>query len=377
MLQRPLIRLFLDNVESSDRRFLPRHGDRALRGYLARLQSELRGRCMGLVINNVQLASFALWSELGAWLSGLYRLAAMPAYGVEAGIFLGNYDSTPFGVHQDRVGVLMLMLDGHKQMHLWPPDALTPADVQRHGFSYAQLLPRATTLRAAEGDLLYWPAGFWHVGESQGFSASLNLSLGTHGGTASNPAVPLTVNELVADAVRTLLARRARGSRRARPAALRLSVLREPSRVSEAVDAALDELRRSVSDGDLSLELEAQRLTRATGLGFLAVPAPLIRAPKLSARATLKASTTRPIAWARVGPRMVISANGHAFRLPFHPAVVQLLQRFEHGRSQRVSVLLRRLPQVANIDGVPTRISAPLARAILRQLILIRALSVG
>ncbi len=375
---RPLMRLFLDNVETCDPRLLPRRRDRALAGYLSRLRSELKGRRVGLVINNLQLASFELWSQLGDLLSGLYRAGPMPAYGVEAGLFLGNYETTPFGVHQDRVGVIMLMLAGDKRMRIWPPRALSTADVQQGRCARAPLLACAATLSATEGDIVYWPAGFWHVGESLGFSASLNLSLGTHGGTASSPRVALTAEDVVADAVRTLLPRRARWA--TPPATPPGSALQQAPYAPAALAPALDELRRSLRDGALSLELEAIRLARVTGLGFLAVPAPLARAPKLFGRTTVKKASERPIAWARVGRRMVVAANGHTFRLPFHPAVVDLLRRIDHRRDhkrgQRISVLLRGLPRLATVNRVPTRITARLLRAVLRELILIRALSV-
>jgi hypothetical protein len=302
-------------------------------------------------------------------------LVGVPPFGVEAGVFLGNYEATAFGVHRDRVGVLMLGLEGEKTMRLWAPDALDIADVQEHGFAHAPLAGRATTVLCRPSDLVYWPAGFWHVGESSGFSATLNVGFGTHGGTASNAEAPGNLADRVTAAVRLALRSELDGGARGVPESL--EDLRDPARSARTIATAKAALARTIAGDDVALELAAERLNRATGFGFRTIPAPLSRVARIGGGSRVRVLRPESVAWLRVASRLVVSANGHSFVLPFHPAFSTTMERLSRGGSVHVESLVRRLPRLANaddVDGVPTRVGKRMICALLERLASARAL---
>jgi len=75
-----------------------------------------------------------------------------------------------------------------------------------------------------------------------------------------------------------------------------------------------------------------------------------------------------------VGSRFAVSANGHAFVLPFHPAFSETMEQLSRGGPVDVASLVRGLTTLADVDGVPTRVSERMICALLERLASARAL---
>ena len=299
------LRFFIDRTLANEPRHWLSGADVDCHGYCARIEKRLHGREYVLVASGLQV-NFELWTALSRFLRGLFAITGIPPYTVEADSFLGNYHSTVFGIHRDKVGVLMSVVEGYKRMRFWLPDELTPADATRRRHRYGSLLPRALTIEARPGDLVYWPANFWHVAEPAGPSLSLHVGLGTHGGTFANPDAEGTPSERIVSAVRDLF-----GPDDARPLPLEpratdsIRDARRVARIFSGADAAYRQLAPL---------LVGRYLSRVTAVGFDPPPPPL-------RRSWLRDGTVRanggPLLWRRLGRTIVISANGHAFTAPF------------------------------------------------------------
>lgn len=174
---------------------LPRREDGNMEGYLARLDALLGGKRFGIVLNRAQCFQWNHWLQMKSFLSGFHETLGVPLGGSDSCVFVGNYLYTPFGVHKDDLHIFYFVIEGQKTMSLWPFDTLTgrpevPKDdpnlIHKPGLIYLrdkkderQVLSQALTLKASPGDVMYWPASYWHRAEpSRGLvvSASLGVS---------------------------------------------------------------------------------------------------------------------------------------------------------------------------------------------------------
>jgi hypothetical protein len=108
-----------------------------------------------------------------------------PYGGVNVDCFIGSYRATPTGVHKDTAANLSVVLTGTKTMEFWPSDAFD--GVHRPGTSHTDTWSRSvrtgrrppTTLTAGPGDVLFWPADWWHCAIDGDGVFTLNISLYT------------------------------------------------------------------------------------------------------------------------------------------------------------------------------------------------------
>jgi 50S ribosomal protein L16 3-hydroxylase len=344
----------------------PRMADGSCDGYRERIERRLKGRDYLLIASGLQ-ASFELWVQLANFLRGLFAITGIPPYTVEADSFLGNYRSTAFGVHRDEVGVLMSVIEGRKRMHFWHPEELKAEEIKRYGHDYAALLKRATTVEASPGDLVYWPARFWHVAEPAGYALTLHIGLGTHGGTANNPNADGSSAERISSAIYDLLLERGRGRDIARPLPL---TPRRGDSTGDWKHAARALSASRASHSRLAHILVGRYLSRITALGFDPPPIPRSKsAPRQPTR--LRIDPQRPILWQRVGGTLVVSANGHAFTAPHDGRLIRLLRRINAG----AIIDLEGIPSVIASRDTAKNFYANLREDVLRRLYRLRALN--
>lgn len=97
-------------------------------------------------------------------------------------MFFGDYDSTPFGVHKDLLHNCMFQLVGRRRILLW--DEARLSELVEIGsdtdvfLDYSEFRDAAYIIDLNPGDFLFWPSRYWHVGECDGFSVSLNVDIG-------------------------------------------------------------------------------------------------------------------------------------------------------------------------------------------------------
>ncbi len=159
-------------------RLLPAAADRDLEAYQARVTDQLGGRRFSLVTNSVRSESREHFHRVKAFTRGLFELIGKDAGWLGADIFLSNTLQTAFGVHRDSASNLSYIVSGRKRMLVWPLEVFADRrDVRCAGpkknvflddLDYEACRGRATVLEGGPGEMLYWPASFWHVAESTG-----------------------------------------------------------------------------------------------------------------------------------------------------------------------------------------------------------------
>lgn len=64
-----------------------------------------------------------IWKQAAEFLAPLYRASGMLPGDVEVVAFAGRYPFTASGIHRERSGVFVCMVEGSKDILVWPPEA--------------------------------------------------------------------------------------------------------------------------------------------------------------------------------------------------------------------------------------------------------------
>ncbi|PTL79244.1 hypothetical protein DAT35_34110 [Vitiosangium sp. GDMCC 1.1324] len=200
-----VVRFFVEHEDSPDgmpyyslifpltKKHLPLPEDRSANDYVERVTRNLGGKRFGLVLNRAQCHHWGHWLQMRSFLSGFHEAVGVPLGLSDSCVFFGNYLYTPFGVHKDDLHIFYFVVEGQKTMSMWPFELLSgreevpkdPGFIHRPGAialrdkaDEKQVLAQATTLVGRAGDLMYWPASYWHRAEpSQGLAISASLGV--------------------------------------------------------------------------------------------------------------------------------------------------------------------------------------------------------
>lgn len=336
-------RVALTGASASDRTLsplaplLPESRDRSLRGWVKRLQTEPRFETFGLFLNGVH-AHLPFWRAMREVLRELGRYVAAPTSALNTDVFIGNYARTTFGVHRDRLDNLMFMVKGRRTMRLWS-DAVwrerTGTDSDEETFQeYEAYQDDAESYELHAGDVLYWPAETWHVGEGDGeTSISFNLDFPTADADDR-------VHPIVRDAFTGLLDLAAR---ELEPPPPRPPLLTESAVGTEEarIQASVEALRGLVSSERFEVTVARQYLSRLTAGGFDEFPDADERSI-LDDGTILRGDPRFPIRSARIDEVLLVAACGFTRALPNVPVLGELVESLNGGTALRVGDLLDR-----------------------------------
>lgn len=338
-------RLFLGNrnLSSDATAHLPQRSDGGIDGYAERLERRVgKGSEFCLLVDRVPTYSYPIYSRLRHFYSGLIKEIGMPVQSADADQFLGNYRYTPFGLHKDNAESFVF-ITRRKRMLLWPYHQLenmVNGDQREAGYTMdmAEVPPalreRAIVLEGEPGDVFYWPASYWHVGEGTGtISLTLNLPLFAFDTAASHvfPELERMVRSKLPRSTQTL----AFDPERPEDAAGQLpAALEEGLRVTQRL--AAEQLERAV-------RLRWLRLT--TSLGFKEVIEP--DAPKnLSPSQRVQRAPEAGFAWITPAPgELAWAADGHVNVRPESQGLRSLLELVHRGEVHTVGDLCERVAQ--------------------------------
>jgi hypothetical protein len=131
----------------------------------------------GIILNRGEKFSNRLSRFMAQRLQPLLQKIGMPTEGFLFTIFIGNYDSTPLGIHKDLPGKSVMHFHlgpGGKTMYTWDDDY--PPAQGRHFQNKKPIephLPHATRHDFAEGDVYFMPENRFHVGTQDGLSIGI------------------------------------------------------------------------------------------------------------------------------------------------------------------------------------------------------------
>lgn len=363
------------------RRWLPLAGDGSLSGYRRRLADRLGSRRYALVVSAFHSFWFPLWAREREFFAGLWREVGIPLTGAITTLFHGNYEHTPSGVHRDRFTTFLFALEGRKRMRFWQTRPWSqPVSTM---VDYRPYLDRSIAVDVAPGELLYWPASYYHVGESVGGDVATSVNVGV---PRTEHRTSYYLDDLL---VGTIDEADLSDQERSRSRLSRVSgapLVRGVPAADRRLSPELPEpLRRGVrAFRDLSRPGQTERhirtlwLGRASAGGLEPAPAPA-RRPRLADHHLLRADPRFPIAWARDTSReWICAANGHTARAAGHPAVRRMLATLNTGRTVRVSDLLRpfRSGPARSARAAPIAATRAGMRLLLETLCAFRALAV-
>lgn len=151
--------------------------DQSLSDYAKRINEKLKGECFGLLLPEMQEYHPQFYLRTREFLSGLAAQVRL-RWRLLPGLFVGNYEQTPFGIHQDPANIFDFIIGGGKRIYLWPEEYFRNSFDRVRDSDFAKLRRDATILEGEPGDVLYWPGRYWHTGESLGdLSISVSLAL--------------------------------------------------------------------------------------------------------------------------------------------------------------------------------------------------------
>ena len=311
-------------MEKDLARCLPRAKDGSIECYHARLKRAGETGELGVSLNDIQVElGWNFLTRLRQFLKGLYEIEGVPAR-AEAVLFLGDYSRTHEGVHRDTGSVFCFVVDGTKRMRLWPADGVKSCSPRRGPGPREDYPEHSLCLEGQPGDVIYWPASYWHVAESDGRMVT-SLSIAVHYGYSLFNAM---AEDIAAWSGKII------GHKYDPVGALPFS--------GPQVSPELASLAKRVEGESGGL---AQRLTRfwmdqTTGYGFGSVPPPRPFVP-LRSRRQVRTDPILPILYGRFGKELVVSTNGHSIVAPYDRDVVNLIRTLRRGAVHTLSDLLK------------------------------------
>ncbi|GAA3739463.1 hypothetical protein GCM10022225_23250 [Plantactinospora mayteni] len=325
-------------VEAGDQ--LPAGDDGSFDGYQERLADLLGGRRYALVMNCFHAFDYGLWSRQRLFFAPLWQRVGLPYVSAITTMFHGTYEHSPVGVHRDRYGTFMFGLRGRKRMRFWTgrPWSEPVTTV----LDYAPYRSESFAVEIGPGDLLYWPASYYHVGESAGTEPATSVNVGIPREASGVLAAP----ELFADVdpVRIGDPTAGLGQLDPVPAALYAPGPDPDGRLPDALPASLQQatvqLRGFARDGELRDRTTALSLRFWTAGGFRPVPPPA-PARRLDDATPVRTVPQTPLLWSAAETGTMLAANGQVLRTAVRPAGVRrLLASLAGGRVVRVGALL-------------------------------------
>ncbi|MGW2863122.1 JmjC domain-containing protein [Streptomyces sp. NPDC001205] len=343
--------------------WLPRAADATFRGYARRLATsaeEVREDGYALIVHAFHGFHAAQWERERAFLAGLWEQVGLPTTGAITTLFHGTYEHTPVGVHKDRFATFLFALQGRKRMRFWTHRPWTHAATTV--LDYEPYLAASFTAEVEPGDLLYWPASHYHVGESVGRSMATSVNVGVP--RENHRAVYDLDDLLVEHDARSLMDPDA-GLARLSAAAVPLSVP-DPGTVGlpPVFEQALVEFETYTEASRMRDRAVVQSLRTWTAGGLRPAPPPDEPHP-LSDEVVVRA--TAPVLWGESEGARVCAVNGQAVTTALDAECVRRMLRLLDGPGVAVRDVLAALPEDSVTTGTDETLPAsrPGARRLL------------
>lgn len=329
----PRVRAYLGATEQRDAApFLPDPADVSLDGYLRRVRQVPGDDGFGVMVNQFQSTDDVIWNRVTRFLGGLQRAVGAAIGGSHLDLFVVNQRCGFIGVHKDSQDVFTTVVSGRKRMLLWPFERLRDRTGQGEllrlrGWKLGQICDdalrvEAIVLDAEPGDIMYWPADYWHNSEADG-EPVVTMALGV-----VRTADPSRFAQMATDAL-------VRQQTTPGPAAPDLSLAGFEGAMNW-LDAAIAD---AFADPRYRDQLENTFLRWLTACGFEEVPG-LARASELRDETWLSGCGAPMFVHHSRRGALAIWSHGHALELPGHPALLRLCDEIQRKDCFRVGAFL-------------------------------------
>jgi len=320
---------------------LPTAEDRHFEQYVDRLAPWRGARPFVMTLNDYQSWDGDFWSNAKSFLTPLFQRAGLPAGPMLANLWVGRYAFTPFGIHSDHAETFLYLVHGKKRMLVWPHEVFagrrvyhTPGGDHLGTTDYQPYLDQAIVLEAEPGDLIYWPATYWHLAESnRQATVSLNWAYLTAERPRTQP-LEMALAPLRAAAVERM------------EDALAIEAYPLGDGVPELIDRSADALIETARVPQYRRSVHAQWLAHQTNFA-MGRPPPLRRRVALDEGDRLRADPP-PILVEQFEPWFLAGA-GHTFDVNTDPKLREVIARL--GAGATVGELEALLPDWSRLDA--------------------------
>ncbi len=316
-------RLHLDEVLQ----FLPSRRDKSLIGYHERMGPIFSDYC--LVCDELLQVSKKTWQPLFSFTKNLFSHVGFPNQFVELGLYLGNYKKTPFGVHVDGCGVFSFPIVGNKIFRIWAPNFVKKHPELDRALNYTRFKKDSQILKAAPGDMAYWPSSAWHIAESNGsFSATWSLGVWVdrpHHANVESAVRPLLLNTLGPSANETMT--------KGMPITKDGHIKSLPKNYLESI------LRfKEITSNELHDAFMCAWLQLISKQGFKTFPRSPTRG-KLTMKSRIRLETSEVIMWAQLKSRkkLLLAFKGTTLEIAASKNLLRLITMLNTGVSCRIS----------------------------------------
>lgn len=319
--------------------YIPTREDKDFRGYMARLKRQFGIDDNGLHINRLQMVDWRYFEFGKAFVAPLMDRIGLPSASHNQDLFFQNYRQTPFGLHKDNAGNFTHVVAGIKRLLVWPYEVLRkyqrdPSENRAYGTHYfnttmpEHMRESAQVLEGGPGDVLYFPATYWHVAETTPEpSIAYNVSVYFEEGIPHQTPLP---QELLGK-----VWKHAPNKEYPFKVAEAQAYAQE---VPEIVRYTVAELKRVLGQMDRAADINWLKYVSAYAFNYILLPD---RSVKLSDQDTLKVRPHAGLVY-RVfeDGELAFAANGHAESIPASKGAKQLLDQLQKGGTFRISALL-------------------------------------
>jgi hypothetical protein len=355
---------------------MPRAQDASFAGYVQRLQRDHGIASFFLVISHLHWFSQAFAANAQRFAREICRRVGVPASSAWSDVYMGNYATSPFGVHLDGASNFTFGIHGRKTLYLWEPKFYRAHQQAFASGHWRDFICDSIILDVRAGEMIYWPARFWHVADSHGeLSVTVNIAF-YENARRLDLALP-TLHSCIQSADSEWLNEPLGNYPYDDSSNPDVSAFRFE------MDRTLGLLQRLGRDRELRQKLEHELIARwlraRSSLGFQQRAEPeglsgmgphsLLGAKDAEIRLNLNPALT--ILWTR-GPRgeLIFAANGKSNSIEQATAnIVRLFARLNSGAAASVSQLCQEFSGSAEVDGYELETSPELIAAILSQLV--------
>ncbi|MGF6884630.1 hypothetical protein ABIA39_007190 [Nocardia sp. GAS34] len=162
------LRVTLDNhplAIDAEAAYLPVESDTGLDGYLKRIDDQSGSSPWSVAASGIHTVSSALWDRARDFANDVrHELGVQPLGHVDMDIFMGHYQSTSVGIHQDFAHNFSFTLRGPKYLLTWP--SKMGNKIPKRTLNYDSIRESATVLHGVPGGMTYFPSDEFHIGES-------------------------------------------------------------------------------------------------------------------------------------------------------------------------------------------------------------------
>lgn len=173
-------RVYIDGVQLENNDMIqvydsPPKKDETLAEWVNRAFGE---RKFGMIINQGERFNLELSKLIAFKLKPLLDKIGMPTEGIIFTLFIGNYDSTPLGIHLDLPGKSVIHFHlgpGSKTMYTWDTKEYLDlvGEEKYNNQNINKYLPFANKHHFDEGDIYFMPEDTYHVGTQEGLSVAI------------------------------------------------------------------------------------------------------------------------------------------------------------------------------------------------------------